>query len=412
MNTKYTILSALLIFLLASCTEDSGPSIDDYPLNYQIEEISVTENIPVGMYLYTHSLATNEAIWTRLTEPYSAATGKVGPNTEPLLGRSTLGVNEQGAQNLQTLVDYCKVAQANFIVTPGFKENANAIYPNNANTGDTAFVRLVSGKHPVYPIDLGGMKYAILMDMNNFCTGLSNNVLLETAAVKDYRYTAEDGSVRDTTLTRKERIYSIFCRASDFFADDTYFHLNGRPVLVIASPEKLYTADSRNVYDSIRITIREHTGKEVFLVARQVQWTPPARFHYFYLSGGVDAVTMDNMCNIGAGNYERLYWLNQFINENFKYNREYIAANYGIDFMPSVSTSYNIYVNNGSYTSPIVAKNPDEFRKRCNVAKMNLGWTPLVFIDGLNNWHYDAAVEPTNTYGTSYLDIVRQQFKK
>jgi hypothetical protein len=412
-KSKYIIAGLLMSGLLAACTEDSGPSIDDYPLNYQIEEIAVTTDIPVGVYLYNPSTAfTNEAIWTRLTEPHDEAAGKVGPNIEPVLGKYTLGVNDEGAQNLQALVNYCKDARIDFIVTTGFKENANALYPNNANTGDTAFVRMISGKNPNYAIDLGEMKYAILMDMNNFCSGLSNNALLEAAADKTYNYTAPDGVRRDTTLTREERLYSLFRRASDFFSDDTYFHLNGRPVLVLSNPERLFTSDSKQVYDAIRQTIREHTGKDVYLIARQVQWTPPARYHYHYLSGGVDAVTMDNMCNIGAGAYERLYWFNQFINENFKYNREYIAANYGIDFMPSVSPSYNAYVNNGSYNSPIVAKNPDEFRKRCNVAKMNLGRSPLVFVESLNNWQYETQIEPANTYGATYLDIIRQQFKK
>jgi hypothetical protein len=43
---------------------------------------------------------------------------------------------------------------------------------------------------------------------------------------------------------------------------------------------------------------------------------------------------------------------------------------------------------------------------------MNLGRTPLVFVESLNNWQYDAAIEPATAYGTTYLDIVRQQFKR
>ncbi|MDR2816827.1 MAG: glycoside hydrolase family 99-like domain-containing protein [Proteiniphilum sp.] len=419
MKFKYIIIALFLSGLFASCTEESGPSIDDYPLNYQIEPIAVTQDIPVGIYLYNPATAlANEAIWTRLTESHDEATGKVGPNVEPVLGKYTLGVNDEGAQNLQTLFNWCKDARIDFIVSTGLKENANALYPNNINTGDSAFIRLISGQHANYPVDMGDMKYAILMDINNFCSGLSNNALLENAATQKYTYTDEDGIKRDTTLTREERLYNLFRRASDFFRDDTYFHLNGRPVLVLANPEKLFTAKSKEVYDGIRRTIREHTGKDVYLIARQTQWTPPARFHDHFLSGGVDAVTMDNMCNVGAGYYERLYWLNQFINENFKYNREYISAHYGIDFIPSVAASYNIYVNNGSYNSPIVSKNADEFRKRCNVAKMNLGKTPLVLVESLNNWQYDAQIEPSvvregsSGYGTIYLDILKEQFKR
>ena len=80
--------------------------------------------------------------------------------------------------------------------------------------------------------------------------------------------------------------------------------------------------------------------------------------------------------------------------------------------MPSVSPSFNYYVVNGSYNSPIVEKDPDEFRKRCNVAKMNLGKTPLVFVESLNNWQYESQVEPAKSYGTTYLDIIKEQFKR
>jgi len=417
MKSKYIIIVLLFSGLFAACTKDSGPSINDYPLNYQIEEIPVTSDIPVGIYLYSPNISTNDAIWDRLTAPHDEAAGKVGPNVEPVLGRYALSINETGMQNLQTLVDWCKDAKIDFLVTPALRENANALYPNNLNSGDSSLIRMMSGQHPSYPIDLGNMKYAILMDLNNFCSGLNNNALLENAPVQNYHYTV-NGEARDTTLTREERLYEFFKRASDYFSDPTYMQLNDRPVLVLSAPNMLYTSDSKRVYDNIRAVIKEHTGKDVYLIARQTQWTPPARFHYFYLTGGVDAVTMDNMCNIGAGYYERLYWLNQFINENFKYNREYIASNYGIDFMPSVSPSFNMYVNNGSYNSPIVPKDPDDFTKRCNVAKMNLGKIPLVFVESLNNWQYDSQVEPTvvqegtNGYGTTYLDIIKKEFKR
>lgn len=421
MKINKLILSGLILgALFHSCTDDDGPSIDDYPLNYEIPEIAVTEDIPVGAYLFnpTNDLK-NDVIWERITEKYDPTTGKIGPNVEPVLGRYTLGVSEDGARNMQQLMNWCKDARINFLVTPGVKENANALYPNNINSGDSAFVHLISGQNNLYPLDLGDMKYVILMDMNNFCSGLNNNNLLENAALHKLTITdPETGEKRDTLLTRENRLYSWFRRVSHYFNDPTYLHLNGRPVLVLSNPDMLYTSDSKKVYDTIRKTIKTETGKDVYIIARQQEWTPPARFHYHFLSGGVDAVTIDNMCKLGGSYTDRSYWLNQFINENFKYNREYIAQHYNIDFMPSVSASHSMYVNNGSYTYPNVFKNPDEFRKRCNVAKMNLGKTPMVFVESLNNWKYDTQIEPsvvkegTNGYGTTYLDIIREQFKR
>lgn len=417
---KLIICGLLLGISFYSCTEDDGPSIDDYPLNYEIPEISVANDIPVGAYLFnpTNDLS-NDITWGRITEEYNQEAGKIGPNVEPVLGRYTLGASEDGARNLQQLIDWCKEARINFLVTTGVRENANTLYPNNINSGDSTFVRLMSGLHETYPLDMGDMKYAILMDMNNFCSGLTNNNLLEDAPTHKLTITNPDtGEKRDTLLTRENRLYSWFKRASHYFEDPTYLHLNGRPVLILSNPDKLFSSDSKKVYDNIRDTIKAKTGKDVFIIARQPAWTPPARYHYHFLSGGVDAVTMDNMCNVGGSGYDRTYWLNQFINENFKYNREYISQKYNIDFMPSVSASYSMYVNNGSYNYPNVFKNPDEFRKRCNVAKMNLGRNPMVFVESLNNWKYNTQIEPsivksgTKGYGSIYMDIVKDQFKK
>ena len=70
------------------------------------------------------------------------------------------------------------------------------------------------------------------------------------------------------------------------------------------------------MYTAIRDTVRKHTGKEMYLIAQQGAWTPPERFHYFYLSGKVDAVTMKNMCAVGGAQYERVILFDQFVNEN------------------------------------------------------------------------------------------------
>ena len=108
---------------------------------------------------------------------------------------------------------------------------------------------------------------------------------------------------------------------------------------------------------------------------------------------------MDNMYN--QTDWFRPTCYPQCIDQNFKYNREYEWANYGVDFVPSF---------------PVVFKDEDMFRKMCNVAKMNLGKRPMVIIDSFNRWNVDQAIEPTdpnygNGYGMKYLNIVKEEFK-
>jgi hypothetical protein len=230
----------------------------------------------------------------------------------------------------------------------------------------------------------------------------------------------EGGAVvqHDTVIPRLQQLYAYYERISDYFSDPGYYRFNGRPVVLIREPERLYAENSAAVYQGIREAVRQHCGEEIYLIAQQQAWTPPARFHYFFMLGKVDAVTMRNMCNVGGGNWERTYYLPQMTNENFKYNREYIWEHYGIDFVPSVAPSYNYYpLSATSYGEPQVPKDPEQFKKYCSVAKMNLGKQRMVIIDGFNNWETDSGIEPTeegygNGYGTLYLELVKQQFKK
>ncbi|KAA6301913.1 MAG: hypothetical protein EZS26_001916 [Candidatus Ordinivivax streblomastigis] len=437
MNTKLLKYSILLVGFTAlyACKDEIGESsIDDYFLNYEIKEIAVKSDIPVGAYLYNSAgPLQNEDIWTRLTEERIEATGNVGPYVRPVLGQYGLGVDTLGAIALQQMIDWGNEAAIDFFILPAVNEDRNHVYPQNISVNDGAFIDLFRMKNDTLPrIDLKGMHFALMVNMDGFCSGLNNSNLLESqnpthiveTEIIDPDRELEPGEthetvvVLDTLVPRVDQMYAFYQRISDYFSDPNYYHTNGRPVVIIRNPERVYSSDSYKLYEGIREAIRKHTGKEVYLIAQQEQWTPPARFHYFHLQGKVDAITVRNMCNVGGGNWERTYMLPQMMNENLKYNREYARTTYGVDFVPPVSTSYNYYpLSATAYGEPQVPKNPDEFKKYCNVAKMNLGNNPMVIVDAFNNWETNSAIEPTvegygTGYGTLYLKLVKEQFKK
>ena len=408
-----------------SCKDTEGVSnIDDFFLNYEIKEIPVTTNIPVGAFLRNPGgILKNEESWIRITEERNEATGNIGPYVRPVLGQYGLEVDTAGAVALQQIIDWGLEARIDFFVLPVVREERTRLYPRNIVSSDSAFINLFQGKNDTLPprIEPKGMQFALMVDMNGFSSNLNNNTLLETVApttVSIPQQLPDTVIMRDTIVPRLEQLYSFYRRISDYFSDPNYYHINGKPVVLIQDPHRLYAEDSEAVYRGVRDAVKQHSGKDMYLIAQQTAWTPPARFHYFFLQGKVDAVTMRNMCNVGGGEWDRTYILPQLINENFKYNREYIRANYGIDFAPSVTPSYNYYPLSATvYGEPQVPKDPVEFKKYCNVAKMNLGLTPLVFIDAFNNWETDSAIEPTVEgygfgYGNLYLQLVREQFKK
>lgn len=417
MNMIKKIGTSLLMGLaLVACKKDEVPSVDDYPLNYDIPQVTVKEDIPVGAYVYNPAtMLSDEIRWTRITEGYDESAGKIGPYVTPELGRYTLNATEEGAAGLTKIVEWAKLGRIDFLITPALKEHANALYPNNLNGGDSLIVNMFAEHNTNLPsVNMDDLKYAISVDINNFSAGLSNNTLLEYAPLHVLNING-----RDTALTRENRLYSFMKRIAHYFSDETYYHFNGRPVVVLIGADRLYSEDTKKVYDNIRNIMKEQSGKDVYLIARQPQWSPSARYEYFFMRGQVDAVTMDNMCNVGGGQWDRTYLLSQLIDQNFKINKTYMQDHFGIDFIPSASPSFTQYLSGtGSpdYNYPTIHKDEAGFRERCNVAKLNLGTNGMVLIESFNNWIYDSQIEPTvadygKGYGTKYLDIVREEFK-
>lgn len=411
---NYTAALLLSGVLAVSCHQEKD-DIDDYYLNYQIPEVPVDADISVGAYYYNLGSNFDANRFLRLIAPTDMETGKIGPNYKPSLcalgdPNKMYSMSAAPGNNyvFQQHLDWANEAGIDFLVMPVFREAAN-LYPRNINSADTTFVNYLTsrGTYAGNGLNWGNLQFCLSVTCNELSNGLSNNALIEDVA---------STVIQGISMSREDRLYDFFKRASDYFGDAKYHRINGRPVVVIILGERLYAADSERLYRNIRQAVKEHSGEDVYLIARQPQWTPSARYHYFYMTGKVDAIAMDNMCNVG--NYDRQFWLPQLVNENFKYNREYIAQNYGIDFIPSVSPSYSTYVYNGTAAAPLIPKTTENFSKLCNVAKMNLGQVHTVLIESFNNWAYDSAIEPADEafspsgYGNAFLQTVRHQFKR
>ena len=283
--------------------------------------------------------------------------------------------------------------------------------------GMVVVLQAALGEGPVLPLVVVVVVYHADVAAEACSQVLGERGLAAAGAVGD----ADENGVS----ARCEQLYSFFVNLTSRFCtnNDLYYTVDGKPMIVVWNADKLYARDSEKLYNTIRERVRENVkdgngnGLEIYILARQERWTPPARWHNFFLSGKVDAVYMDNMYN--QTDWFRPTCYPQCIDQNFKYNREYEWANYGVDFVPSVSPSFNQWIDGDGtqfYNFPVVFKDEDMFRKMCNVAKMNLGKRPMVIIDSFNRWNVDQAIEPTdpnygNGYGMKYLNIVKEEFK-
>lgn len=407
---------ALAVIALAGCTSEEGPSIDDYFLNYEIPVISTASDIPVGAFYYQMDWTTNvtnSAKYDRLVgeRNFTVSPVQLCPQVRPVLGRydnSGGSISKVETANLiQQHLNWANEGGIDFLVLPPLAVGNGS---GDLHGGHQNYIEFISGKAPLSEnkINWGKLRYAFSVDLNNFTQNVSQTSLIEDAN-------------DNAGYSQVEKLCKFFQNlAKRFFIDNKlYYKVDGKPMVFLYNANKIYSKDSEALYKKVRDAVREVSGMDIYLVARQDAWSPSARFHYTFMSGHVDAVYMSNMYN--QNDMARSYMYPQYINENYKYNRTYCWANYQIDFIPAISPSFNKWLDgNGTtqfYDYPFVDKNPDTFRTICNVAKMNLGQRPMVLIDSFNNWTSDMALEPSdpdygNGYGMTYLDIVREEFKK
>lgn len=416
MNSKtlYAIIGMMaVVLMLSSCkAEEEGPSIEDHPLHYTIPNITPTTDIPVGA-IYSRTYI-DTAHYRRLISKRDMKGNpwpQLCPNVRPVLGRyNPSDINTSLTADLfQQHLRWAQDAGIDFFIFPTISYDANQSDMMNQN--DLNWVNYAEGLHAnsMGLINWGKMKFVLPVNMQNFTSGVSNTNVIEKVDV--------DSTGKSKRL---DNLYTYFVSLAErfFVGDSLYYKVDGtKPLIVLWNTQNLYSENPELLYQNIRDSIYKYTNVEVYLLARQNNWSPSARYVNFFLRGKVDAVYMNNMYS--QTDMTRQYLYPQMINENWKINKEFLMNNYGIDFVPTVAPSFNAWMaGNGqnNYNWPIVDKDEQTYRTMCNVAKMNLGQRPMVILDSFNDWLWDTAVEPTdpyygNGYGMKYLDITRQEFK-
>jgi hypothetical protein len=422
MKLYSSIIALFLIVMISSCSYDEGSVIDDYFLNYQIENVPLTADCPVGVFYYNNGGNGLPAVnYARLIEEPDYKEGLVGPWVKPVLENYRINADsKESVDIIQQHIDWCIEGGIDFLILPGWQEANDKRYPLNVNPNDTVFTNFVTGRKGTDGLpretttgsvmNMKSLKYIISVNLDRINDDLSNKVLIEDLPTK---------TVEGVSMTRIEHFHDFFKKVSDYFSDPNYYRINNKPVVFLLNAQRLYSKDSEKLYNEMRAYVKNHCGDDLFLIAQQDSWTPPARYEYFYIKGKVDAITHKNMYD--QGTYDRSYWYPQLIDQNWMYSKEFFMSNWGIDYIPTISPAFNKYVQDGAsnntYRTPIVPRSEETFTTQCNVAKRNLGKTRIVLINSFNQWQYDTTIEPTdpeygNGYGTKCLDIIKKQFKQ
>lgn len=456
MVTGYLFAACLLTAcLLTACTEENGgPTVDDHFLNFEIPEITVTQDYVVGAFYLksTDRMNGNSGsvsrtdCWARLTGTGDFANYEydVCPKETPVYGDFDVKTNKVSSESIDMLQQQMDSYAANgidFLIMPAISMDGNV---NELSEGDVAMVKLLTGrigeggsnngdnevdqhpeiKHVNYPLGFicsvnvdnltKELQLTGIKENGSKTSGtsaqLSNLHLIEEEEILDG---CEITFIKDEECTRVELLQRLFGNvAEEFFNNPCYYKVDGKPMLMIENSTRLYSKDTKALYDGIRAYVKKVTGYDMYLVTKSgAAWCPPDRYEYFYLRGGVDALVSQNMYN-GLRYDDTYYFYPQAIYANMEYTREYIADKYDIDFIPTGGIGYNKFVESGDLTTPIIKKEPNTFRQMCNVLKAQAGKKRIVFLQAVNEYKYDSFLDPTEEQGDLYLKIVKEQFKR
>ena len=206
----------------------------------------------------------------------------------------------------------------------------------------------------------------------------------------------------------KDIFLSDFKSMVPYFKRANYMKIDGKAVVYINLSYNLFANNNPAFYQELRDEI-EKLGIKLYLIGMQEPWTPPLRYDFRFV-GCVDALTITNYALIGVSFYDRFYFFHKYIDSAWSYHKETLAK-YNIEFVPTISPSFNPKFNTPTSPNYVIAKNADWFKANCNIARRASGANKLVLIDSFNDWNLDTQIESATSYGDEYLKIVKSEFK-
>ena len=342
-------------FLAFACEEDK-PDIDDYFLNYTIEDVPPSQDYIVGAH-YKSFIWDNDVSETPVAGPYEADRGDPTAYQQHVTWANTAGI------------DY-------------FLFRLRSSYDIAQHTIDLAFIDTL-----LLASNAGSVKFAINYDFANMT--LADKKRIETAGLVP-------------------TFLDDFSRMKPYFQRSNYMKIGNKYMVMINDAYNLYSDDNVALYQMLRAQMSA-AGIELFIIGTQQSWTPPARYDFRFV-GGVDAVTHDSYIEISNSWYDRYILFHNIVDQAMIYSAGKFTE-YGLEYIPTISPSYNPKITVPGSPNFSFGKDVKWFTTYCNIAKRSSTGAFLILIDSFNDWNYDTQIEPAQSYGQDYLNLIRQQFK-
>lgn len=364
---KIVFYISLAAVVLTSCTKtEDAPTAEDNILNYEIPEVPVTENYVVGAFYYNFGTFNANIKEVPVVGTYAMPNGLVPQAV----------ISKHIEQAMGGGLDY-------FL----FQFRSVSRDLNNFRSDSTLVKSFLDA-------NTANMKFALAYNFNSGTYGISTTAPLENDA------------------TKLEQFFQDILKMAPVMGNANYMKAGGKTLLYIMNAQTMFSNNNPAIYATLRSRLSA-LGFQMYIVGMQDRWTPPARYPFRY-QNCVDAIYHQSFSS-QLNDWDRWYLLPQAMDQNWKYSKKWWADNINVDYVPNITPAYNWKITQPTSANPNYPRTDDGavFKKLCNVAKLNASSaTRLVLIDSWNKWDEDMQLEPAQSYGTKYLDIVKQQFKK
>jgi len=354
---KYIVI-ALFAVVLFSCSEDDVPQIEDHFLTKEIPIEPVNADYAVGAF-YKSFTFNPAVVEVPVAGKYNSSLG------DPIAYEKHVTQAQAGG------IDY-------------FIFNFRSSFKATDNAADVKFINTLQTAP-----NASQQKIALSYNFGSMALSDANRIEKDPNKVKAF--------------------LADFNLMLPYFNAPNYMKLDGKCVVYIQGAHNLFANDNAALYQQVRAQMSAQ-GVELFLIGNQQEWTPPLRYD-FRFKNGVDAVTHSTYNNINSDQYDRNYFFVKFCDEAWGYSKTRLL-DIKLEYVPTISPSYNKRIVTPTDLNYVFPKNVAYFEAICNVARRASGVHKLVLVESFNDWNIDTQLEASSSYGTTYLDILKKEFKK
>lgn len=347
MNMKTLLYILSASLLIIRCQEENEYLPPDF--DYDIPQVNITENVMVGAYYHSY---------TDIDWGATADTSVLGPYSS--LDASVMEQERQWADD----------AGVDFL-----------IFNWNGAADDALLQTFIDGRS-------SNVKMVINYNLNHLNATNSSPL------------------TGDKLTMMTDEIKSL---ASAHFNNDYYFKSEDQPVVFISPlnvPSNALTSiDFTVVIPAVRDALNSIGTNPYFLGEITSGWLPPQR--YSTSIRAMDAVALSDW---STDVYDRAVFMPPFLDMNWKHWTDSTTV-WGIDYVPCIFQGYDekaVQPKSKKYT---IDRSVEFYTDLCNVAKRNMSDRRIVLTNSWNNFDVATELEPSEEYGTTYLEVTRKQFK-